>query len=141
MQVQLRLNYEMHRQLQEESGLSLADYHILSAVSDAPARRVQLSDLATLVGWELSRTSHHIRRMADRGLVQRIKSDSDRRATDIALTRAGTKAIRDAAPAHVALVRRLFFSGLSKDLERSLRSSLDAVYATVVEGGTLPLPP
>jgi DNA-binding MarR family transcriptional regulator len=141
MQIQLRLNYEMHRQLQDESGLSLADYHVLSAISVAPGHRLQLSELATYVGWELSRAGHHIRRMAARGLVRRTPSETDGRATDVEITEAGMKAILDAAPRHVALVRRLFFDGLPKHLEGSLREALDGIYDAVIRSGTLPPPP
>jgi len=31
MRVQLRMNYEINRQLQRDSELSLADYHVLNA--------------------------------------------------------------------------------------------------------------
>jgi DNA-binding MarR family transcriptional regulator len=140
MQIQLRLNYEMQRQLQDESGLSLADYHVLSAISGMATGRVQLSELATLVGWELSRAGHHVRRMADRGLVRRTPSATDGRVTDVEVTEQGMKAIKDAAPAHVALVRRLFFDGLPKGLEASLRDALDGIYDAVVKNGTLPSP-
>jgi DNA-binding MarR family transcriptional regulator len=131
----------MHRQLQDESGLSLADYHVLSAISVAPRQRLQLSELATYVGWELSRAGHHIRRMADRELVRRTPSKTDGRVTDVEITEEGRKAIVDAAPRHVALVRRLFFDGLPKQLEGALREALDGIYDTVIEAGTLPPPP
>ena len=52
MSVQMRLNYEMNRQLQSDTDLSLADYHVLNALTDAPGGRMQVSDLAALIGWE-----------------------------------------------------------------------------------------
>jgi DNA-binding MarR family transcriptional regulator len=140
MQVQLRLNYEMNRQLQNDYGLSLADYHVLSALSEAPGGRLQLSALATLVGWELSRLSHHTRRMGERNFVKRRPSTSDGRATDIQLTDVGWEAVAKAAPAHVALVRRLFFEGLTHDSEVDLQTALDSIYQSVVENGTLAKP-
>ncbi|MDT5349995.1 MAG: hypothetical protein QOH91_3282, partial [Mycobacterium sp.] len=45
MAVQMRMNYEMNRQLQSDSDLSLADYHVLNALTDAPGGRLQVSDL------------------------------------------------------------------------------------------------
>ena len=39
MRVQLRMNYEMNRQLQSDAGLSLADYDVLAALSRAPGGR------------------------------------------------------------------------------------------------------
>jgi hypothetical protein len=50
--VQMRMNYEMNRQLQSDSDLSLADYHVLNALTDAPGGRRQVSDLAALIGWD-----------------------------------------------------------------------------------------
>ena len=50
MRVQMRMNYEMNRQLQGDSDLSLADYHVLNALTDAPGGRLQVSDLAALIG-------------------------------------------------------------------------------------------
>ena len=61
MRVQLRMNYEINRQLQRENGLSLADYHVLNALSTAPDHKMQITDLAVLIGWERSRLSHHLR--------------------------------------------------------------------------------
>src|SRR3984893_5990169 len=104
----MRLNYEMNRQLQSDGVLSLADYHVLNALTDAPDGRLQVSDLAALIGWERSRASHQLRRLCERGLAERIPSEDDGRAPDATLTKAGREAIAAAAPAHVALVRRMF---------------------------------
>ena len=89
MSVYHRLEFEMNRQLQAECGLSLADYTVMNALSAAPGRRLRLSQLATTIGWERSRLSHHLQRMAGRGLVDRVQSDTDGRATDAVLTDAG----------------------------------------------------
>src|SRR5947209_864076 len=70
MRVQQRLGYEMNRQLQADSELSLADYDVLNALSGVPDECMQVTVLAAQIGWERSRLSHHARRMEDRGLVQ-----------------------------------------------------------------------
>ena len=72
MRVQMRMNYEMNRQLQSDSDLSLADYHVLNAFTSAPGGRLQVSDLAALIGWERSRASHQLRRLCERGLAERV---------------------------------------------------------------------
>lgn len=79
MRVQMRMNYEMNRQLQSDSDLSLADYHVLNALTSAPSGRLQVSDLAALIGWERSRASHQLRRLCERGLAERVPSKGDRR--------------------------------------------------------------
>jgi DNA-binding MarR family transcriptional regulator len=70
--------------------------------------RLQITDLAALIGWERSRLSHHLRRLGDRGLTKRIQSEDDGRATDAVLTRKDMNAIAEAAPGRAALVRKLF---------------------------------
>src|ERR1700761_9666148 len=82
MRVQLRMNYEINRQLQRDSGLSLSDYHVLNALSSAPEQRLQVTDLAALIGWERSRLSHHLRRVRDRGLTKRVPATEDGSAPD-----------------------------------------------------------
>ncbi len=121
MRVQMRMNYEMNRQLQSDSDLSLADYHVLNTLTEAPGGRLQVSDLAVRIGWERSRASHQLRRLCERGLAERVPSTDDGRATDATLTKAGHEAIEAAAPGHVALVRRLFFDSLPDELLRPLQ--------------------
>lgn len=140
MGVQQRLGYEMNRQLQADSELSLADYDVLNALSGAPDERMQVSVLAAQIGWERSRLSHHAKRMQSRGLVECDLAASDRRATEIRLTPGGRRAIVEAAPGHVDLVRHLFFGGLPKELLAPMSQALEAIHDHVVEHGTLPAP-
>src|SRR5437879_1038403 len=69
IRIHLRLSYEMNRQLQTDSDLSLADYDVLTALSVADRWRMSITVLAAQIGWERSRVSHHVRRMAGRDLV------------------------------------------------------------------------
>jgi len=140
MSVYHRLEYEMNRHLQAECGLSLADYTVMNALSAAPGRRTRLSQLAITIGWERSRLSHHLQRMAGRGLVDRVQSDTDGRATDALLTDAGLKTLRVAAPKHVAWVRTVFFSDLDDDQVEEMGDLLDLVFRTILREGTLPAP-
>jgi DNA-binding MarR family transcriptional regulator len=140
MGVQQRLGYEMNRQLQADNELSLADYDVLNALSGVPGACMQVSALAAQIGWERSRVSHHAKRMQSRGLVQCGVAASDRRATEVRLTRDGRRAIVAAAPGHVDLVRHLFFGGLPKELLAPLSQALEAIYDHIVEHGTLPAP-
>lgn len=140
MRVMLRMSYEMNRQLQADTDLSLTDYHVLNALADAPGRRLQLTALAARIGWERSRASHHVRRMSDRGLVMREVSGTDARATDAVLTEAGLAALLAATPGHVDWVRTLFFDGLDPDLLPPLRAALEQVHAQILDQGTLPSP-
>ena len=138
MRVQLRMNYEINRQLQRDSELSLADYHVLNALSNAPDHRLQITDLAALIGWERSRASHQVRRLCERGLAKRVQSEDDGRATDALLTKKGMSAIVAAAPGHVALVRKLFFDPLPDELVSPFTAALEHVQASLNHNSSLP---
>ena len=140
IRVQLRLAYEMNRQLLADSGLSLPDYDVMTALSVADGGRMQITVLAAQIGWERSRASHHVRRMSTRGLVTCDLSAADRRVTEVTLTGRGRQTLEEAAPGHVDLVRRLFFGGLPAGLVGPLREALESVYANIIEQGSLPPP-
>ena len=138
IRVELRMNYEMHRQLLADSGLSLSDYHVLVALSNAPHARMRVADLAAQIGWERSRVSHHLRRMCERGLTERQPSPDDGRATDAWLTASGREAITQAAPGHVELVQRLFFDAMPDELLAPLTAALEHVNVNLNLNSSLP---
>src|ERR1700739_3887610 len=138
MRVQMRVNYEMNRQLQSDNDLSLADYHVLNALTAAPGGRLQVSDLAALIGWGRSRASHQLRRVCERGLSERGPSKDARRSTDAILTKAGREAIEASAPGHVALVRRLFFDPLPSELLAPLTAGLEHIHVHMNFNSSLP---
>jgi DNA-binding MarR family transcriptional regulator len=140
IRVQLRLSYEMNRQLLADSGMSLPDYDVLTALSVADGGRMRITVLAAQIGWERSRVSHHVRRMSERGLVSFGLSAADRRVTEVTLTSRGRQALEEAAPGHVDLVRRLFFGGLPAGLVGPLAEALESVYANIIKQGSLPPP-
>jgi DNA-binding MarR family transcriptional regulator len=138
MRVQLRMNYEINRQLQRDSGLSLADYHVLNALSNAPGHKLQVTDLAALIGWERSRLSHHLRRLSDRGLTKCARSADDGRATDAVLTTEGMNARNEATPGHMMLVRKLFFEPLPDELVAPFTAALEHIQASLNLNASLP---
>ena len=140
MRVQLRLVYEMNRQLQADSDLSLADYDVLNALRYAPGGRMRITMLAAQIGWERSRLSHHVRRLGSRALVEFRPAPADRRATEITLSDKGWDEITRASSGHIDLVRRLFFDGLPRELLEPLTRALESVYENIIERGTLPAP-
>ena len=140
IRVQLRLAYEMNRQLLADSGMSLPDYDVLTALSVVDGGRMPITVLAAQIGWERSRVSHHVRRMSARGLVTCGPSAADGRVTEVTLTAQGRQAMEEAAPGHVDLVRRLFFEGLPADLVGPLSEAMESVYANIIKLGSLPPP-
>jgi DNA-binding MarR family transcriptional regulator len=108
-----QLTAHLHRQLQAESGLSLADFEVLVRLTDRADRRARVLELAADLQWEKSRLSHHLVRMQRRGLVAREECPEDARGSFVALTPRGLDAIERAAPAHVATVRAVVFDQLT----------------------------
>jgi DNA-binding MarR family transcriptional regulator len=138
MRVHLRVSYEMNGQLLSDHALSLGDYDVLVALSNAEEGRLQLSLLAATIGWELSRLSHHLTRMERRGLVERQPSILDGRARDAVLTAVGREKLEAAAPGHVDVVRRLFFDGIDPALLPGLTKAFEQAHVQLLEHGNLP---
>lgn len=127
-----RLQVAMSRQLQEECGLSLADYDVLVALDErCPIRMRELGDV---LGWEQSRLSHQVRRMRDRRLVTREGRDDDRRGANVDLTTGGRAALAAAAPGHAELVRATVFDGMSGAELRALQSLTERVLGRLASG-------
>lgn len=111
--LQTQVGGRLRRALLRDSGLSDADYEVLVNLSEAPDGRLRVFELAAALQWERSRVSHHLRRMEQRGLVERAGCETDGRGAFVVLTDAGRAAIEAAAPQHVAEVRRSFIDLLS----------------------------
>lgn len=123
------IDLQLTRDLAHYSGLSDADYDVLSSVSESAGHSLRLGDLAAYLLWSKSRLSHHIARMERRGLVERHDCPSDGRGAILTLTEAGWRAITDAAPPHVESVRRHFIDLLTEEQIRVLGDLTETVLA------------
>jgi DNA-binding MarR family transcriptional regulator len=109
------LDLQIARDLSRDSGLSAADYDVLSTLSENPESRRRARDLAAQLLWSTSRLAHHVGRMEQRGLVARQLCADDARGALISLTEQGQATLRKAAPPHVASVRRHMIDLLTAD--------------------------
>ena len=94
--------------------LSMPDYEILAQLSDAPERRMRMSELADVAMLSRSRLSHRMKVMEKAGWVKREACPADKRGYFAVMTTKGWKAIVAAAPDHVESVRHRFIDHLSK---------------------------
>lgn len=124
---------QLERDLVGDSGLSVADYEVLVHLSEDPARRVRMTELAERMSWSKSRLSHQVRRMEVRGMVRREDCSSDARGTFLELTPAGLEAIQAAAPGHVAAVRKHFLSLMDDDELRAFGAAAEKVVAHLAQ--------
>jgi DNA-binding MarR family transcriptional regulator len=123
----LLVDSRIARDLLRDSGLSMPDYTVLSAISETPDGRRRLSELATRMQWSASRLSHHVSRMEQRQLVRRAECAEDGRGAWIEITDDGWTAIRAAAPEHVASVRSHLVDVLSAEQVRTLGELAETV--------------
>jgi DNA-binding MarR family transcriptional regulator len=129
--MQLRLAGRLAADVAATSDLSYADYLVLVALSDHPDGRARLFELSEALGWEKSRLSHQVTRMTGRGLLKKERCDGDRRGAFVVATETGRKAIEEAAPHHVAMVRRLFVDPLTPAELDAITSAAEKVLAVL----------
>lgn len=127
--MQAGLNGRLRRSLQQHTSLSDADYAVLVNLSEAPEGRLRVFELVSVLDWEKSRLSHQLRRMEERGLVEREGCETDRRGSYALLTDLGRDTIEKAAPHHVRDVRRWFVDLLTPAQLSALTEITDAVLA------------
>ncbi len=118
---------ELDRQLQRDSGMPHAYYAVLVRLSEAPERRMRMSDLAVAVNSSQSRLSHAVARLEERGWVRRLPCPGDRRVSWAVLTDTGHAALTAAAPGHVEAVRRCLFDRLTPEQTGQLAAICAAV--------------
>ncbi len=118
--VMLRLGPALDSQLQRDSDLTHFDYLVLAMLSEADVHTLRMSELATRTNASLSRLSHVVKKLENRGWVERMPCPTSRRVTLARLTEGGYDVLVEAAPGHVETVRSLVFDGMSPEEVRGL---------------------
>jgi DNA-binding MarR family transcriptional regulator len=127
LKVSTRLFDQLDRELVEGHGLSLGDYEVLAILSDAPDRRLRMSELASRLMVSRSRLTHHADRLERQGLLARASCPTDRRGSFAVLTDAGAAKLVEAAPCHLDGVRQHFVDLLTPDQVATLSRALSKV--------------
>ncbi len=107
-------------QLQHDSGLSHAEYQVLSWLSMTPGRTARMSLVAEVANVSLSHLSRIVSRLESRGWVGRTPDPDDGRYTLAHLTDEGWQQVVDAAPGHVDAVQTYVFDQLTPEQTREL---------------------
>ena len=102
-------------QLKRDNGLNGFDYMVMAGLSEAPGRASLMGDLAAFVAGSISRLSHALSRMEEKGWVVRQPFCDDGRQMQVILTDAGMAKVEEAAPGHVRQVRELVLDPLGPD--------------------------
>jgi DNA-binding MarR family transcriptional regulator len=127
----IRLETQLDHELREATGLSLVDYNVLLALTEAEGHRLRMGELAQALVFSPSRLTYQVTSMEKRGLVRREPCPDDRRGLSAVLTDGGAAAFERARRHHRDGVREHFLDHLS-DAELD---TLEQVFSTV--GGKL----
>jgi len=114
------LEYRLNRELQEEHGITLADYEILARLSEQEGMRMRMTQLAADVASSKSRVSHQVARLESAQLVRRELCPSDGRGIFAVLTDSGFELLRAAAPTHLRGVREHLIDRLTEEQRAAL---------------------
>jgi DNA-binding MarR family transcriptional regulator len=125
------LPWSIDQQLRRDSNLAMVEYQVLAMLSESPERTMRMSSLAEVTNASLSRLSHLVKRLEERGLVRREPDPADGRFTNAILTDKGFLTLAEAAPRHVAHVRSLVIDVLSAEQLRRLGLAADQIMSRI----------
>jgi DNA-binding MarR family transcriptional regulator len=125
------LPWSIDQQLQRDSNLGIVEYQVLAMLSRSPERKMRMSALAQITNASLSRLSHLVKRLEERGLVRREPDPADGRFTNAILTDKGFRTLAAAAPGHVAHVRSLVVDVLSPEQLRRIGHAADRIMSRI----------
>lgn len=114
------LEDHLDRQLQRDAKMPHVYYGLLVQLSQAPQRRMRMTELARDVKITRSRLSHAVARLEKHGWVRREDCLSDKRGQNAVLTDEGYEVLKESAPGHVAAVRQALFDRLTPEQQKSL---------------------
>ena len=122
-----RLPWAIDTQLQRDADLSMIEYMTMAMLGEAPQWTMRMSDLAERTSSSLSRLSHLVTRLENRGYIRREADPADGRFTNAILLPDGMAKLESAAPAHVAYVRHLVVGNLSGERLRRLGQDAERI--------------
>ena len=123
----------LDRDLREQHRISLPEYEILVRLAEADGNRLRMAMLADSVSHSRSRVTHTVTRMEKAGLVARDACASDGRGVEAVLTEQGRAALEDAAPTHVAGVRRFLVDLVDDEDFEAVGRVFDAVTDRLID--------
>ncbi|AOZ72085.1 hypothetical protein BK816_01225 [Boudabousia tangfeifanii] len=113
--------------------MSLSDFDILASLYQAEEKALALSCLKETVLVTTSGLSRSIGRLVERGWIEKIQSDQDKRRYTLKLTKAGEEALLAAQTHHQEVVSRQFFSAFSVSEMKTLSPLLEKLVAHLKE--------
>lgn len=124
-------------QLRRDSGMTHFEYFVMAVLSEASGGTLRMAELAAATNATLSRLSHVVQRLEDRGFVERVPCPENGRATNARLTADGRAKMRAAAPGHVATVRRHVVDALTPEQAEQLAAISEAILERIDPSGPM----
>lgn len=124
IRVHARVVRLLEAELEGEQQLSLPAYEVLSHLSEAPQRRLRMSDLASYAILTPSGLTRLVDKLAREGLVERARCAEDARVVYAVLTDAGLERLRAAYPVHLRGVREHLVDRLTPAELESIAAAL-----------------
>ena len=122
---------QVDQQLQRRSSMTLTDYEILLALSQADGLRLRMSELAEQVYVSRSRLTYRVDRLAQVGFVVREECEDDRRGLWAILTATGQQTVLSATNGHHADLNQLIFDHIGDDEMPVVVSVLNKIVAKI----------
>ncbi|MER6273753.1 MarR family winged helix-turn-helix transcriptional regulator [Streptomyces sp. NPDC001797] len=121
------------QQLRSTAGIIHLYYTVMVRLSDAPDRRLRMTDLAEQLNISRGRLTHAVRRLEEDGWVRRENCSTDRRTQFAVLTDEGMAALARIAPGHVTTVRAAIFDHLSSEQTRAFTEICETILAALTD--------
>jgi DNA-binding MarR family transcriptional regulator len=131
VEAQTRLGKELGDALQQQAGVSHAEFEVLLRVSRAEGGQLSMGVLAQQVALSSGGITKLVDRMITAGLLQRVPCPTDRRVSFAELTDQGSGTLAHALQVHGRNLRQVF-AALSDEQLRTLDALLDVLRAAAV---------
>ncbi|MBV9484972.1 MAG: MarR family transcriptional regulator [Frankiaceae bacterium] len=122
-----RIVRRLEAELEAEQGLTLPAYEVLAHLSEAPERRLRMSDLAAHAVLTPSGLTRLVDKLAREGLVERQRCGADARVVYACLTDSGMQRLTTAYPTHLRGVREHFIDWLTPQQQAAVSDALTPI--------------
>ena len=121
---------ELDERMLAEHNMPLSAFEALMHITHAETGAISISDLAELVRLSPSQVSRIAIDLERKGLVQRQRSATDSRSTEVAVTDPGRAQLQQAAPTYLSTIRSHLFEGLGDRDVKQLARILERIQTT-----------
>lgn len=119
-----RIVRRLEAELEAEHGLTLPAYEVLAHLSEAPERRLRMTDLAKHAILTPSGLTRLVDKLTREGWVERHRCGADARVIYAVLTAAGMTKLESAYPTHVRGVREHYIDWLTPEQQAAICDAL-----------------